>query len=247
VSLSEQNDSNAERQRRWRQTPVGLVISAFRAHDRKIARQRAKRAYHSERRAAIVGCATGHEHHDQAGNKICALRLIKRALLLDVAPVASPAYPRGTSVQARRVDYCITPVSDQAPIRAQIAAFEAGRRQRIADARSLAAQYSPLSFEDVLRGRKLGYSEDAFNQLRCAAVGRQIRADGGAVSDPEMTMREHQEAAKYHRACASKAKTMDSCAAHHAAADLHARAAETEDSEDGARACAASKKALATR
>jgi HK97 family phage prohead protease len=32
-------------------------------------------------------------------------RTITRAILLDVAPVASPAYPRGTSVSARSADY----------------------------------------------------------------------------------------------------------------------------------------------
>jgi len=41
---------------------------------------------------------------DENGHSITR-RSIKRALLLDVAPVASPAYPQGTSVSARSADY----------------------------------------------------------------------------------------------------------------------------------------------
>lgn len=42
-----------------RRSAVGLVMQAFREHYRKVARQQARRQYHSERRAAIVQCAAG--------------------------------------------------------------------------------------------------------------------------------------------------------------------------------------------
>jgi len=57
--MTNKNDRNAERQRRWRLTPVGMVMAALRATDRKAARQLARRKFHSERRAAVVGCTSG--------------------------------------------------------------------------------------------------------------------------------------------------------------------------------------------
>jgi hypothetical protein len=69
--------------------------------------------------------------------------------------------------------------------------------------------------EDISRGMRLGYSEDAFLQLRSVAIGKQIR-DGGQVSDPTQSLR---DAVKYHRACASTAKSMAECERHHNLAD----------------------------
>ena len=57
--MDNKNDRNAERQRRWRLTPVGMVMAALRAADRKAARKLARRRFHSERRAAVVGCQSG--------------------------------------------------------------------------------------------------------------------------------------------------------------------------------------------
>jgi len=42
-----------------RRSAVGLVTQRLREHYRKIARQRARRQYNSERRAAIVQCTAG--------------------------------------------------------------------------------------------------------------------------------------------------------------------------------------------
>jgi hypothetical protein len=185
------------------------------------------------------------------------IRTIKRAALLDVSPVFAPAYPVGTSVAARAADYVATRpgISDQTAVRAQIAAFEKleadKKRQRIADARSRFAEYSPLSAEDIVRCKKLGYSEDLMLELRGAAYARTIggptfevspmRADGGSAQDPTASLRDddddfgwddddwnadkHERAADYHRAVASKATSLDSACAHYQAADLHSAAA----------------------
>jgi hypothetical protein len=92
---------------------------------------------------------------------------------------------------------------------------KASKRQMITDARALAAKYPELDFETVSRAVRLGYSEDAMNQLRSAAIAQQIRADGGAVADPTQSLRSPQ----YYRACAAKAKTMSECSRLHKLAD----------------------------
>jgi uncharacterized protein len=133
-------------------------------------------------------------------------RTIKRAVLLDVAPVCAPAYPVGTSVAARAADYVTARpvISDQTAIHAQIAAFEKleadKKRQRIADARSRFAEYSPLSAEDIVRCKKLGYSEDLMLELRGAAYAREIggptfevspmRQEPGQSQDPTASLRD---------------------------------------------------------
>jgi hypothetical protein len=181
------------------------------------------------------------------------IRTIKRAALLDVAPVCSPAYPVGTSVAARAADYSVVAAqSDQTLIRAQIKAFNNRRKQCIADARSQFAEYSPLSAEDIVRCKKLGYSEDLMLELRGAAYARQIggptfeagpmRYEPGQSADPTASLRDddeddfgwndddwdadkHERAAEYHRAIARKATSLDSASAHYQAADLHSAAA----------------------
>jgi HK97 family phage prohead protease len=180
-------------------------------------------------------------------------RTIKRAKILDVAPVAVPAYPQGTSVAAR-AHY--STVDEQAEVKKQIAAFEKlqadKKRQSIATARSRFAEYSPLSAEEIVRCKKLGYSEDLMLELRCAAYARQIRAgvafeaepmrySGGASEDPELKFRddegqiwpeaartteEHEQSAKYHANCASKAKSLHEAEFHYHCADRHKFAAE---------------------
>jgi hypothetical protein len=183
-------------------------------------------------------------------------RTVKRAFLLDVSPVFAPAYPVGTSVAARAADYLAArPVfSDQTAIHAQITAFESlqadKKRQRIAAARSRFAEYSPLSAEDIVRCKKLGYSEDLMLELRAAAYARQIggptfeagpmRQEPGQTSDPTDSLRadddfgwddddwdadKHERAASYHRALASKAPSVEKGVQHFKAADLHSAAA----------------------
>ncbi len=184
-------------------------------------------------------------------------RTVKRAFLLDVSPVFAPAYPVGTSVAARAADYVATRpvISDQTIIHAQITAFEKleadKKRQRIADARSRFAEYSPLSAEEIVRMKKLGYSEDLMLELRGAAYAREIggptfevspmRQEPGQSQDPTASLRDddddfgwddddwnadkHERAADYHRAVARKATSLDSACAHYQAADLHSAAA----------------------
>jgi hypothetical protein len=183
-------------------------------------------------------------------------RTVKRAILLDVSPVFSPAYPVGTSVAARAADYLAAHpvISDQTAIHAQITAFESlqadKKRQRIAAARSRFAEYSPLSAEDIVRCKKLGYSEDLMLELRAAAYARQIggptfeagplRQEPGQTSDPTDSLRadddfgwddddwdadKHERAASYHRALASKAPSVEKGVQHFKAADLHSAAA----------------------
>lgn len=43
----------------YRRSAIGLVMQLLREHGRKIARQSAKRRYHSERRSALYNCASG--------------------------------------------------------------------------------------------------------------------------------------------------------------------------------------------
>lgn len=196
---------------------------------------------------------------DERGQQIVR-RTIKRAVLLDVAPVASPAYPHGTSVSARAADYSVAPVSDQAPIRAQIAAFNK-RTATTIDRRHglLALKYRWLSYDQIKRAVRSNYSEDTLNALNLSEITKQIRS-GGSAEDPEMKFRddegkiwpeaasskaEHEVSSSYHRACARTAPTMQRGIDHYAAADAHLLAATTGDPADSSAARAASKKALA--
>jgi hypothetical protein len=134
---------------------------------------------------------------------------------------------------------------------------------RVADARALLFKYQVPAEELIPRRRVYGDGtalEDACLQLRAAAYVRQgvaLRSDGGAAADPEMKFRddedkiwpeaartseEHSAAAAYHRACASKASTLEKCSAHYKAADLHDTAARLyPDLNSRFAACAASK------
>jgi len=198
------------------------------------------------------------------------IRTIKRAALLDVAPVCSPAYPVGTSVAARAVDYSVVAAqSDQTLIRAQIKAFDNRRKQCIADARSQFAEYSPLSAEDIVRCKKLGYSDDLMLELRGAAYARQIggptfeagpmRYEPGQSADPTDSLRadddfgwddddwdadKHERAASYHRALASKAPSMEKGVQHFKAADLHSAAARLYPDLNSSFAARAASKSL---
>jgi len=181
-------------------------------------------------------------------------RTVKRAFLLDVSPVFSPAYPVGTSVAARAADYVAARpvISDQTAIRVAIKAFDNRRKRSIADARSIAKENSPLSLEEIVRCKKLGYSDDLMLELRAAAYAREIggptfeagpmRYEPGQTADPTASLRDdddddfgwggddwdankHERAATYHRALASKATSMEKGVEHFKAADLHAAAA----------------------
>jgi HK97 family phage prohead protease len=180
-------------------------------------------------------------------------RTVKRAFLLDVSPVFAPAYPVGTSVAARAADYVAARpvISDQTAIHAAIKAFDNRRKRSITDARSIAKENSPLSLEEIVRCKKLGYSDDLMLELRAAAYARQIggptfeagpmRQEPGQSQDPTASLRDddddfgwgdddwdadkHERAAAYHRALARKSSTMDQGIEHFKAADLHAAAA----------------------
>jgi hypothetical protein len=201
-------------------------------------------------------------------------RTVKRAFLLDVSPVFAPAYPVGTSVAARAADYVAAArpvvISDQTAIHAAIKAFDNRRKRSITDARSIAKENSPLSLEEIVRCKKLGYSEDLMLELRAAAYAREIggptfeagpmRQEPGQSADPTASLRddddafdwdaewwnrsEHERAAAFHRARASKATSMEKCCDEHKAADLHDTAARIYPYGDGASARAASKSLL---
>jgi hypothetical protein len=126
-------------------------------------------------------------------------------------------------------------VRPQSDIQSQIAAWnqrQAAKRKTVTDVRSLAAQYPAVSLEDIAVRARI-YSgtmlEDALLQLRSAAIGRQIRQggafgvgapspryQGGQAEDPQQSLR---NSVTFHRNCASKAKSMNECVAHHKAAD----------------------------
>lgn len=148
---------------------------------------------------------------DENGRSIVR-RTIKRALLADVAPVAAPAYPQGTSVSARAADYSVPVVAPRtvpttaAEMRAQIAAFDARQKslrvQRHLEVRRLFAKYPELSLEHIAQCIKLAYSEDLMLSLRMAAITEKItragvafeaepmRYDGGQAADPEQKLRD---------------------------------------------------------
>lgn len=116
------------------------------------------------------GCDFNYRGMLEDGKTPCNIRTLRDLKLLDVSVVTTPAYP-ATSVDARQ---CVT-VDDQAEIKKQIALWEQRQRKRIADARSLMAENSPLDAETLLRAKKFGYSEDLLLELRAAAYAKQIR------------------------------------------------------------------------
>src|ERR1700722_9280583 len=137
-------------------------------------------------------------------------------------------------------------VRPQSDIQSQIAAWkhrQAAKRKTVTDVRSLAASAPELSLEDLSRCLRLQYSEDTINQLRLAAITKQIRQGGafgvgapsprnGQAEDPTQSLRDddddfdpadandkdsHERAAQYHRALAQKSPDWKQGAAHHAA------------------------------
>jgi hypothetical protein len=138
----------------------------------------------------------------------------------------------------------------------------------------LALRYKALSYDQIKRAVRLNYSEDILNAMNLGELGKSLRGsatygdmnvagprseDGGQVSDAQQTLRDdddfdwdaewwdrslHERARDFHRACASKAKTLESCSAHHECADLHDTAARIYPYGDGASARAASKSLL---
>jgi len=116
--------------------------------------------------------------------KPCVRRTVKRALIMDVAPVCQPAYKKGTTVSARSCDYNTvrsTPVfvprpqtpAANAEMRKQIESFD--KKHRHDEVRRLFAQYPELSLEHIAQCRRLGYSEDVMLQLRGAEIAKRIR------------------------------------------------------------------------
>jgi hypothetical protein len=152
-------------------------------------------------------------------------------------------------------------VRPQSDIQSQIAAWnqrQAAKRKTVTDVRSLAARAPELSLEDLSRCLRLQYSEDTINQLRLAAITKQIRQgvafgvgapspryEPGSSQDPTASLRDdddfdpsdaddkesHERAASFHRNCASKAKTLARCVEQHKCADLHNSAAAGGDGE----------------
>jgi HK97 family phage prohead protease len=172
--------------------------------------------------------------HDKDG----LVRTLRNVRLHDVSVVTHPAYP-STSVDAR----------------AAVAAAEKivtrhNKRENFTRAKQIAAEYPELSLEVISRGLRLGYSEDTMLQLRFAEITKRegfefeagpMRCDGGQAQDPEQTFRddegqiwpeaarttaEHEESAKYHTNCASKAKTLAEAEGHYHCAARHKYAAE---------------------
>ena len=213
--------------------------------------------------AFIVDGDDGQSFSDKNGQVI---RTIKRAKLLDVSVVASPAYGNGaTTVDARAA----------APsIGAQIRDWNKrhpNTKQVIAEARFRASEYPELSFETIARGLRLGYSEDTFLQLRFAAITEQLRQGGGLEplpmryeqgqsADPTASLRadddhdfdwddewfdrsEHERAAKFHRGRASKASLERACS-EYKCADLHDQAARLYPDRDASAAARAASKTL---
>jgi hypothetical protein len=127
-------------------------------------------------------------------------RTLRSVKLIDVSVVTHPAYP-STSVDARAAAaHYSAPASD---IHLQIAAWNARHKQKLADARSMFAEYSPLTAEEIVRVKRLRYSEDAINEMRLAALTREIRQgcafeagvqspryEQGQANDPTCSLRD---------------------------------------------------------
>jgi hypothetical protein len=153
-----------------------------------------------------------------------------RELLQEAGAVVD--IPRDTKPEVARKLYehakaLLTTLRGLAPV---IEGRSASRTKRItkADVRAAFAVAPELPLEEISRFKRLGYSDDVVLALRGAAIGRTIlqgfafeaeplrSEDGGAVSDPQQSLR---DAVTFHRNCASKAKSMNACVAHHKAAD----------------------------
>jgi hypothetical protein len=115
----------------------------------------------------------------------------------------------------------------------------------------LALRYSALSYDQIKRAVRLNYDEDTLNALNLAEITKRSgfgfevqapapRQEPGQSQDPTASLRddddfdwdaewwnrsEYERCAAYHRACASKAQSMDRCVEHHKCADLHDTAA----------------------
>jgi hypothetical protein len=114
----------------------------------------------------------------------------------------------------------------------------------------LALRYSALSYDQIKRAVRLNYDEDTLNRLNLAEVTKRagvafeaepLRYQSGSAEDPELKFRddegkiwpeaartteEHEESAKYHTNCASKAKSLHEAEFHYHCADRHKFAAE---------------------
>jgi hypothetical protein len=196
----------------------------------------------------------------------------ERALLatvdacIDIPRSTKPAVARKLYDNLKRL---ITQLRGLAPVlEARGLSLHTKSATRVADARALLFKYQVPAEELIPRRRVYGDGtalEDACLQLRAAAYLRQgvafevqsPRYEPGQSADPEMKFRddedkiwpeaartseEHSAAAAYHRACASKASTLEKCSAHYKAADLHDTAARLyPDLNSRFAACAASK------
>jgi hypothetical protein len=188
---------------------------------------------------------------------------------IDIPRSTKPAVARKLYDNLKRL---ITQLRGLAPVlEARGLGLHTKRATRVADARALLFKYQVPAEE--LRPRRRVYGdgtalEDACLQLRAAAYARQIggptfeagpmRYEPGQSADPTDSLRngdfdwdaewwdrsEHERAAAFHRARASKATSMEKCCDEHKAADLHDTAARIYPYGDGASARAASKSLL---
>jgi hypothetical protein len=174
-------------------------------------------------------------------------RTIKRAKLLDVSVVASPAYGNGaTSVDARS------------------AAVTVSKRQQHDRARKIMADYPELAAETIASRMRI-YSgtqlEDCLLQLRFAEItkrqgfafeagmeqpGSTLDARPGAVGQNCIggkcsTYAEHQKAAEQHTNIARQAHSLKRAEAHYSAANQHRLAALEPSEQNSANACSASR------
>lgn len=186
------------------------------------------------RRGDIADCsfafAVNGDGEDWEDGDDCPVRTLKDVNLFDVSVVNHPAYP-GTSVSARAMDFA-SRFLDRVPVHLE--------------ARRLMHKYPELCLEDLIRFRRLGYSQDLMNELRMAAIAKEIRqgitaADfdpgpqrgGGQAEDPQSLLRcgetartaaEHGVAAQRHRNAAHRAKSLQAAEKHFHAGNRHALA-----------------------
>jgi HK97 family phage prohead protease len=181
---------------------------------------------------------------DERGQRFTR-RTIKSALLLDVAPVAAPAYPQGTSVSARSrvADYDTSRVAvpPQRTVSAPL-------KMTLSDVRRLSRE-TGHSFEDIVFGYSPKISEDRWLKMKLEAIGdvvmraKKDTEDDLEDSDSDWDERTHERAAAKHRFVAQHS-SLDDAIKHYNAADAHQKAAENFNRTNSRAARRASKKTM---
>jgi HK97 family phage prohead protease len=197
------------------------------------------------------------EPKDENGQRFMR-RTVKRAKLFDVSAVTNPAYGgAATTVSARKADYLVGAAQRVSPARRKKSYEEEyfERTGREYKCRDILRAKADAVLAEIRRDERR--AEEHFIATASAAellkaleakIGK--REQPGAALAPgapcctACTPDQHSKAATYHRTLASKAASWQEGAAHHTAADCHAKAAEQFNADNSVAARSASEKCL---